>query len=140
VKFTRAQERRFSIEKVRLPLVALIDVILFLLIYFVMAGSLAAQESQLSSALQTEKQKAGPGSDLAPQVLFVEGKPGETRFRIGERVMRDRPALTGVLKQLPKENGIRVRVSGETVVESAAAALQACRDAGFQKVSYVPAH
>lgn len=140
MKFSRPQERRFSIEKVRLPLVALIDVILFLLIYFVMAGSLAARESELSAALQTEKAGRGPGSDLAPQVLFVEGKPGETRFRIGERVVKDRPGLTTVLKQLPKENGIRVRVGGETAVESAAAALQACRDAGFQRVSYVPAH
>ena len=140
MKFSRPQERRFSIEKVRLPLVALIDVILFLLIYFVMAGSLAAQESQQAASLQAERQKAGPGSDLAAQVLFVEGKAGETRFRIGDRVMRDRASLTAILKQLPKDNGIRVRVANDTTVEAAAAALQAVIDAGFQRRTYVPAH
>ncbi|MEX2219096.1 MAG: biopolymer transporter ExbD [Phycisphaerales bacterium] len=138
MKFTRTQNRRFAIEKVRLPLVALIDVILFLLIYFIMAGSLAAEESELRAALQTEKKQAGQGSDLAPQVLFVEAPGGAVRFRIGERVFNDRPSLTAVLKQLPKDQGIRVRVSGEPPVESAAAALQACTEAGFSKVSYVP--
>jgi biopolymer transport protein ExbD len=139
VKFTKAQDRKFSIERVRLPLVALIDVILFLLIYFVMAGTLAAEESQLPSSLRTDRQAAGKGSDLSPQIVFVEWIAGATRFRIGERVMNDKAALAGVLLQLPKDSGVVVKVTGAVSVEGAASALQACRDAGFSKVSYVPA-
>lgn len=138
MKFLRREDRRFYPEKVRLPLVALIDVVFFLLIYFVTAGTLAGEEAQLPSALRTESQ--GRGSDLSPQVLFVEpGAPGRARFRIGERTMDTREALTAVLRQLPRENGVIVRVSSGVTVEAAAAALQATRDAGFQKVSYVPA-
>jgi biopolymer transport protein ExbD len=135
VKFTRSHDRRFSIDKVRLPLVALIDVILFLLIYFVMAGTLAGEEAQLAAALRTDKQGAGAGSDLAPQIVFVDARG----FKLGERLFSDKAALSPVLAQLPKQNGIIVKVVGAAPVEAAAGALQACKDAGFTKVSYVPA-
>jgi biopolymer transport protein ExbD len=138
VKFTRAQDRRFSIDKVRLPLVALIDVILFLLIYFVMAGTLAGEEAQLAAALKTDKKGSGAGSDLAPQVVYVDVVAGVPKFRLGDRIFPDRASLSPVLAQLPKGNGIVVRVGGAAPVEAAASALQACKDAGFQKVSYVP--
>jgi biopolymer transport protein ExbD len=137
MKFGRAQDRRFAIEKVRLPLVALIDVVLFLLLYFVMAGTLAPQETELPSALKTEKQAAGPGADLQPQILYVESSAGQTRYRLGERAVSDRGALEALLKHLPREAGVTVRVAPEVQVQAAAAALQACRNAGFEKVSYV---
>lgn len=140
MKFLRRADTRFQPEKVRLPLVALIDVVFFLLIYFVIAGTMAGEEAQLAASLRADKQGKGKGSDLAPQVLFVEpGATGKARFRLGERSMEDRSSLTAVLKQLPKDNGVIVRVTTGVTVEAAAAALQATRDAGFQKVSYVPA-
>lgn len=138
MKFTRAEDRRFGIEKVRLPLIALIDVVLFLLLYFMIAGTGTGDESQLPSALKTDKRGSGRGSDLQSQVLYVEGAGDQARFRVGERVMADKAALAPILKQLPKENGIRIRVAPEANVAAAAAALQACVDAGFDKVSYVP--
>jgi biopolymer transport protein ExbD len=137
VKFRRYHKPRFALEKVRLPLVALLDVILFLLLYFIVAGTIAAPEAELPSSLKTDRQGAGRGSDLQPQILLVDSPSGKVRFRIGERATDSRPALVSVLGQLPKESGIVVKVSGEAPVEAAAAALQACRDAGFSKVSYV---
>lgn len=140
MKFLRREDRRFTPEKVRLPLIALIDVVFFLLIYFVIAGTLAGEETQLASALRADKQGPGKGSDLLPQVLYVEaGAAGKPRFRLGERIMEDRTSLAAVLKQLPKDNGVIVRVTGGVTVDAAATALQATHDAGFQKVSYVPA-
>jgi biopolymer transport protein ExbD len=139
MKFTRSEDRRFAIEKVRLPLVALIDVVLFLLLYFMIAGTLAGDESLLASSLQTEKRGAGRGSDLQAQILYVEGSPQGTRFRLGDRVVNDRAGLASLLRQLPRENGILVKVAPQARVDGAAAALQACKDGGFQKVSYVPA-
>lgn len=138
MKFVRREDRRFSPEKVRLPLIALIDVVFFLLIYFVIAGTMAGEEAQLASALRAEK-GAGKGSDLSPQILFVEpGAAGKPRYRLGDRAVEDRTSLTNVLKQLPRENGVIVRVAPGVTVDAAAAALQATKDAGFVKVSYVP--
>jgi len=121
----------------RLPLTAFIDVVLFLLLYFLLAGNLAELEAELPSGLKTERH-AGR-SDLAPQVVLVRSdEGGRPSFRIGDRVLIDRDSLAGVLRQLPKEQGVFVKVSGRATVEAAAAALQAARDAGFAKVNYVP--
>jgi biopolymer transport protein ExbD len=137
VNFRRYQKRGFTLEKVRLPLVALLDVILFLLLYFIIAGTIAAPEAELPSSLKTDRQGSGRGSDLQPQILLVDNPGGKIRFRIGERATDSKPALVSVLGQLPKESGIVVKVAGEAPVDAAAAALQACRDAGFLKISYV---
>jgi hypothetical protein len=83
MNFRRTEDRRFALEKVRLPLVALIDVVLFLLLYFVMAGTLAPEEMELPSALKTDKQAAGPGADLQPQILYADPLPPGRAF--GER-------------------------------------------------------
>ncbi len=135
MRFSR--RRRHTLTMIRIPLVALIDVVLFLLLYFIMAGELAAAgEGQLSSTLQTEKKAAA--SNLQAQVLRVEPAPGGVMFIIGDRKAGSAGELAAVLKALPKDAGVLVRVSGEVPVEHAAAAVQACRDAGFAKVSYVP--
>jgi len=138
MKFLRADDRRFEIEKVRLTLIALIDVVLFLLLYFMVAGTMAGEESQLSSALRVDKPGKGKGSDLQSQILYVESAPAGTRFRLGDRAVQDKAALGSLLQQLPRDSGIIVKVSGQVRVDAAAAALQACVNAGFQKVSYVP--
>jgi biopolymer transport protein ExbD len=122
----------------RLPLTAFIDVVLFLLLYFMLAGNLAMAESELSSGLKSEKQSGSKSADLTPQVVEVRLEDGRAVFRLGERQMTERSALTEVLRLLPKGNGVFVKVSGQAPVSAAAAALQACRDAGFAKISYVP--
>jgi len=125
----------------RLPLIALIDVVLFLLLYFIIAGTLALPESELSSALKSDKAGGGKGADLTPQVLFVEpGTSGAPIFRLGQRLLADRASLTAVIKELPKEGGIFVKVSGAVPVEAGASALQACKDAGFVRITYVPSN
>ena len=138
MKFLRREDRRFEMEKVRLPLIALIDVVLFLLLYFMIAGTMTGEESLLASSLHTDKPGKGRGSDLQSQVLFVEPSGAAARFRLGDRSVQDKGGLAVLLKQLPKESGIIVKVAPQVRVEAAAAALQACKDAGFQKVSYVP--
>lgn len=123
----------------RLPLVALIDVVLFLLMYFMLATDLGGAESALSSALQTDASPAGSsGGGLRPQIVRVEHSEGADLYRIGDRVFQDEQSLRAVLEQLAKDRGVIVRVDPQVKIESAAAALQACKDAGFVKVSYVP--
>jgi biopolymer transport protein ExbD len=139
MNFTKREDRRFEIEKVRLPLLALIDVVLFLLLYFMVAGSLAGAEAELSASLRTDKPGKGKGTNLVTQILYVEPAGDAARFRLGDRVVTDKGSLGVVLKQLPKENGIIVKAASQVRVEAAAAALQACKDAGFDKVTYVSA-
>ncbi|MCC6426747.1 MAG: biopolymer transporter ExbD [Phycisphaerales bacterium] len=135
MKFSRTKRREFRM--IRIPLVAFIDVVLFLLLYFVMAGEIAAAgEGQLSSTLQTDK-KASP-TNLQAQILRVEPAPGGVLFLIGDRKASTARELASVLRALPKDAGVLVRVSGDVPIEHAAEAVQACRDAGFAKVSYVP--
>jgi biopolymer transport protein ExbD len=123
----------------RLPLIALIDVMLFLLIYFMVAGSLAAEEGRLAAALRGTGGSGPVTSDLQPQVLNVESADGRAVFRLGDRVFEERRALYQALLQLPAEVGITVRVADQASVAAVAAATQVCRDAGFQKLSYLPA-
>lgn len=133
----RVRRTEFDIPK--LPLVALIDVVFFLLLYFIMAGNLAAVEANLESSLKTDKRSGGAASNLVPQIVNIEGgADGGGLFRLGERTMTDKRALTDVLRSLTKEGGVVVRVSGSAPTHAVATALQACRDAGFTKISYVP--
>jgi biopolymer transport protein ExbD len=132
------RKQRRKDPMIRLPIAALIDVVLFLLLYFIMAGTLAASEGELPSALTTQGQGSGGGSGLAPQVLRVERSAtgGGVVFRLGANGVSDQAALRALLEKLPKEPGIVLRASDDVSVEAAAAALQAVRDAGFSRLSY----
>ena len=123
---------------IRLPLIALIDVVLFVLLYFIIAGTFGGTESDLAAALAGDRVGAGSGNRLSAQVLNVEPDGALVRFRIGARVAKDRNELTAVVAQLPKEPGINVRVANDVPVSAAAMALQVVHDAGFTRISYVP--
>lgn len=120
-----------------LPLVALLDVIFFMLLYFMAAGTLATPDAELQSAIATDRKGAGRGTDLQSQILYVESASGVVRYRLASRAMKDKAETVNVLGKLPKEPGIVVKVADDVPVSAAAAALQACRDAGFSRVSYV---
>ncbi len=121
----------------RLQLTTMIDVVFLLLIFFLSTISFARPESELSSALQTER-GGGRAADLQPQIIEATLIGGVPTYLLGDRTARDKQSLTAILRQLPKETGVFVRVSGDVSVGFAAAAIQACRDAGFSRVSYVP--
>ncbi|MBL0869017.1 MAG: biopolymer transporter ExbD [Phycisphaerales bacterium] len=140
MKFGRANDGEYIM---RLPLVALIDVVLFLLLYFLIAGTLASPESSLSATTTPDRKGGGRGNALTAQVLKVEpamggaGGGSGARFVIGARVSTDRAGLREVLSSLPKDAGIVIKVSDDVAIAAAATALQVARDVGFSKVSYV---
>lgn len=121
-----------------LPLTSLIDVVFLLLIFFLVTTSMAPPESELASAIQSERAGAGAAADLQPQVLRVEVEGDSVVYRMGERAMHGRDELAALLRELPRASGVIVRVSNRAPVEAAATALQCCKDAGFDRVSYVP--
>ncbi len=132
-KHARGRARRLG----ALPMTSMIDVVFLLLIFFLVTASFAPDEGRLDAALQTE----GPALtsvDLQPQVVVVEMGASGPVYRIGARLAVTPAELTAILKQLPKEAGVAVRVNGDVPVGAAAAAMQSAHDAGFIKRSYVP--
>ena len=131
-----AAESQGSRKPVRLPLTPMIDVFFLLLVYFVVTSSLTRPEEDLSAALRQESQEAS-ASDLQPQ--YVDVRPGLSgaEYVVGSRVLRTQGELRDVLAQLPKEAGVFLKVDDRAPVWAAAAALQACHDAGYEKLTYV---
>jgi biopolymer transport protein ExbD len=121
----------------RLPLVAFIDVTFFLLLYFVMAGTLAEGEADLTSAVSSTPRGSGRGNDFSSQIVYVENDAGRTRFRVADKVLPTQADVVALLRRLPKDPGVIIKAADDVTVAAAAAALQAAKDAGFRKVTYV---
>ncbi len=124
----------------RLPLVAFIDVTFFLLLYFVMAGTLAEGEADLTSAVTNSPRGSGRGSDFSSQIVYVERDStggGPARFRVADKILPTQADVVALLRRLPKEPGVIIKAADDVTVAAAAAALQAAKDAGFRKVTYV---
>lgn len=137
MNFNRRGRRKKGMVIQPLPLVAFIDVVLFLLLYFVFASDLTPPESQLATTLSTDSKGRAQGASLLPQIIRVEPSPAGPRFRVGDRLIPDRASLESILRQLPLEAGLVIRVDGAVPVEAAAAAISAGKAAGFTKISYV---
>ncbi len=135
---SNARERRGRTTRIgALPLTSMIDVVFLLLIFFLVTSNFAQQERELPSALQTD----GGGvrsTDLQPQIIEIRMLDGSPMYVIGDLAVRTREDLQSVLEQLPKEPGVAVRSASDAPIAAVAAALQAARDAGFTKRSYVP--
>jgi len=119
-----------------LPMTSMIDVVFLLLIFFLFTASATAPESDLASVLQ--RSGKGAAGDFQPQIVLVERSGEGAVFRLGAHTITDRAELRRLLLELPRDSGVIVKVANDVSVESAAAALQTCKDAGFVKVSYVP--
>jgi biopolymer transport protein ExbD len=129
-------KRRLSIESMRLPLVALIDVVLFLLFYFMVAASIDGGESQLPMTIAT-RQARGAGSSMQAQIVDVRSFGSSAMYVVGDRSVTTQEELRKVISGLSTDVGIIIRVEGEVSVEAAAMAVQAATDAGFTQISYV---
>ncbi len=133
----RGASRRRSATLGALPLTSMIDVVFLLLIFFLVTANFAQEEHKLPATLQTE----GGGvrsSDLQPQILQIQMQDNKPIWVIGELVVHDSKAIEQVLSSLPKEPGIAIKSAPDAPISAIAAALQAARNAGFQKRSYVP--
>jgi len=134
MKFARHTERSRKI--VRLPLVGMIDVFFLLLVYFVVSATLAIPEDELSAALQQESKDAS-ASDLQPQLVHVLPGDSSPIFVVGNQRLTTQEQLTELLSKLQREAGVFLSVDDAAPVWAAAAALQACHDAGYEKLTYV---
>ena len=138
MNFARRTHRAKGMPIQRLPLVAFIDIVLFLLLYFVVIFDASPTEGRLPSALGAVT-GGRTASGLQPQVLTIVNDAGTIAYVIGERRFTSQQALTSLLARLPSEAGLFVRVPGDAPIDAVASAMQAARDAGFARISYVPA-
>ena len=134
MKFARLSEGKR--RPVRLPLVGMIDVFFLLLVYFIVSTTLAMPEDELSAALKQESKEAA-ASDLQPQLVHVLANDASPVFVVGNQRLSTQEQLKDLLKQLQKEAGVFLSVDDTAPVWAAAAALQACHDAGYEKLTYV---
>jgi biopolymer transport protein ExbD len=76
---------------------------------------------------------------LEPAIVEVTRGAGGFVLKLGGREFAEQAELTDVLKQFPnKADGAFVRVHDDAPFALAAAAVQACKSAGFLAVTYVP--
>jgi biopolymer transport protein ExbD len=126
-------------SNLELQMTSMIDVVFLLLIFFMVTSSFNQAERELDPAVKVQRAAAAAAQDLAPAVVDVVRGEGEFVYRLGGRDLTSAEQLTQVLSQLDnKLDGAIVRASDEAPFEMAAAAVQACKSAGFSLVSYVP--
>jgi biopolymer transport protein ExbD len=134
---TGSKSKRRSARLGALPLTSMIDVVFLLLIFFLVTANFAQDEHKLPATVQTE----GGGvrsSDLQPQIIQIKMQGNQPIFVMGEVAVGDRASLESVLKNLPKDPGVAIKSDPEVPISAIALALQAARNAGFDKRSYVP--
>jgi biopolymer transport protein ExbD len=135
----RVRPTRRRAERITLHLASMVDVVFLLLIYFMVTTVLTRPEDRLSSLLQTQRSGDAAASDFEPQILDVVVRDGSPVYQIGSAVARTRGELGAALAGMHRPSGLFVRVADNVPVGFAVGAIQAGRDAGFEKVTYVPA-
>ena len=117
----------------------MIDVTFLLLIYFILTTVFTLPEDKLSPALKIEDGSASQEQEFEPQIVTVTIQGTEPAYVIGEQVIRNREQFATIISKLPREPGIIIRVDDAVPVGFAIAAIQESRNAGFERVTYVPA-
>ena len=137
----RLTSRRIERErKIELSMTAMIDVVFLLLIFFMVTTSFVKPERNLDPSIKLREQSSSSAPrDLEPAIIDVLRSGERFVYKLGGRELTSKDELTSLLRQFPsKLDGAFVRVSDDAPFQMAAAAVQACKDADFTLVSYVP--
>jgi biopolymer transport protein ExbD len=127
--------------KLELQMTSMIDCVFLLLIFFMVTSSFSLTERELDSAIKVRRAAlSSAASDLQPAIVeIVRGSGGSYVYKVGGREMTELEELTEVLRQFDnKFDGAIVRADDGAPFAMAATAIQACKNAGYALVSYVP--
>ena len=126
-------------SKLDMQMTSMIDCVFLLLIFFMVTSSFALAERELDPGIKVERPAGRAASDLAPAMVdVVRGSAGFV-YRLGGREFTSVDDLIDLLRKFDnKHDGAFVRPQDEAPFDMAATAIQACKSAGFLKVSYVP--
>ena len=137
----KLSSRSRDTAKLELQMTSMIDCVFLLLIFFMVTSSFSLAERELDSAIKVRRAAATQTpSDLQPAIVEVVRSGGAAFvFKIGGRETTDLEELTSVLRNFEnKSEGAIVRAPDDAPFAMAATAIQACKNAGFALVSYVP--
>ncbi len=127
-------------SKLEMQMTSMIAVVFLLLIFFMVTSRFQKTERELDPAVKVERRAGARTQDLAPAIVeIVRGAGGQFVYKLGGRETTSATELTDVLSQFEnKTSGAFVRAADAAPYAMAAAAIQACKDARFTSVSYVP--
>jgi biopolymer transport protein ExbD len=119
---------------------SMIDIVFLLLIFFLVTSSFVKAEREYRPAIQVnEKSAASKQSDLEKAIVEIVLVGGEYQFQIGTVQTTDDDQLTKILETFGnKSQGAFVRAPDAAPFDLSARAVAACKDAGFDAVTYVP--
>jgi biopolymer transport protein ExbD len=132
--------RKKGRSKIELQMTSMIDVVFQLLIFFMVSASFVKTEKNLDPAIKVKKSSiTAATSHLEPAIVEVSRGTSGFVFKLGGRETESQEELTSILRQFEnKVDGAFVKVADDAPFAMAAAAIQACKSAGFLAVSYVP--
>ncbi|MGY8752829.1 MAG: ExbD/TolR family protein [Phycisphaerales bacterium] len=133
------QSNRKGMNRAALSMSSMIDVTFLLLIYFIVSTVLSKPEDQLTPALKVDQGAVVEESLLEPQIILVQQYNEQPVYKIGSQIFTKREQLAEVLLKLPKDPGVIIKAGDNVTVGFAIAAIQESNNAGFEKVTYVPA-
>ncbi len=137
MKLSSRKTRRDAV--IELSMTSMIDVVFLLLIFFMTTSAFVLTERNLDTAIQVQDATADQQADLEPAIVDIVPGPQGYVYQLGTRQIPSQAELEAVLRQMPnKSAGAFVRVDDTVPFGMPAAAVQACRSAGFPAVSYVP--
>lgn len=130
----RAQKRKITLE-----MTSMIDVVFLLLIFFIVTASFTKTERDLDTVTKVSEKATAAQTDLEPAVIVLANVEGNWVYKIGSNNLSTFAELQEVLDKFPnKSDGAYVRAPDAAPYGKAAAAIQACKNADFPGVSYVP--
>ena len=127
-------------SKIELSMTSMIDVVFLLLIFFMTTTAFVRPERELDPTIRVNRQSTQQSPrDLEPAIVEVVRGGAGFVYRVGGLELTSVEQLTRVLRRFDnKLDGAFVQVSDDAPFQMAAAAVQACKAAGFPAVSYVP--
>ena len=127
-------------SRLELSTTSMIDVVFLLLIFFLVTTTFLTPERQLKPNIPMVKETAASSDDdIEPAHVDIVRQNGIPVWQIGATVTTDLKIIRQILDQYPdKSGGAFVRLSDNCPFGMAAAAINACKQAGFTNVSFVP--
>ncbi len=135
MKLSHQKPKSATIE---LNLTPLIDVVFQLLLFFLLTLTFAKTERELDPGIKYGDRSTS-ATDLEPAIVDIVESGGHYIYRVGARDLASADELRDLLAKFPnKEDGAFVKVRDGVPWQMAADGIQACKDANFTVVSYVP--
>jgi biopolymer transport protein ExbD len=120
----------FEVKKARIEIIPMIDIMFFLLVFFIMVTLHMIPDAGIASRLPTSSTAQ---SMPKPQITLAVDKAGVIHF---DQKTLTSDQLTALLKSKPQPDELQVTLAGDkdTSLQQLMAVMDACRRAGVTKI------